>query len=404
MSPTRITPEQLLSFLPDRGSVWLHACSGDSALIRDGLSRPLAAGQDLTITGIFVPGLNRLDHVLAAGGRIRSYFMLPEFAGHEDRVEFLPFSYRDIRLDLRANRPDAALIMVAPPDEDGLCSLGPVQDFLADMWTEIPLIIAHINPAVPRVAGTSIPFARFAAVLEGEQPLCGMKTQSDETALTIAGHAAVRIPQGATLQSGLGKIPEAVLRGLTGHRGLAVHSGLIGDSTLDLLEAGALRPDAPITAGVAIGSQRLYDSLRRPEFRFAGPDLTHDIATLANIDCLVTVNSALEVDLAGQAYAEQAGSRLVSGPGGASDFAAGARGLRSLRILALPATAAGGRVSRIIRPGSASGPVSLGRFETDLVVTEYGVADLRAASTQQRAARLAAIAAPQFRAGLADPA
>lgn len=401
MSPLRITPDQLSSMLPDRGLVWLHGCSGESALLREGLMRPLAAGQDLTFTGIFVPGLNRLDHVLAAGGRVRSYFMLPEFAEHMARVEFLPFSYRDIRLDLRENRPDVALVMVAPPDAEGLCSLGPVQDFLADIWQEIPLIIAHINPAVPRVAGRAIPYARFAAVLEGQQPLMGMSAQSDEVAQAIAAHAAAIIPQGATLQSGLGKIPEAVLRGLCSHRGLAIHSGLIGDSTLDLLEAGALRADAPITAGVAIGSPRLYDSLAQAAFRFAGPDYTHDIATLAAIDCLVCVNSALEVDLLGQAYAEQAGSRLVSGPGGASDFAAGARGLRSMRILALPATAAQGRVSRIIAPNSGAGPVSLGRFDTDIVITEYGVADLRAASPSQRAARLAAIAAPQFRAGLA---
>ncbi|MCV2448379.1 acetyl-CoA hydrolase/transferase family protein [Paracoccus sp. DMF] len=400
MAPLQIGSRDLAGHLPAGARIWLHACSGESALIRDGLEAADLRG--LTFTGIFVPGLNRLAGLLAAGARIESYFMMPEFAGHEAQVDFLPFCYREIRLHLAANPPDAALVMVSPPDEQGLCSLGPVNDFIGDIWPQVPRIIGHVNPLVPRTQGRSIPLDRFHAVVEGEAPLPVSDPGMDEVSARIAALARELVPEGATIQAGLGRTPEAVMRGLTGHRNLSIHSGLIGDSTLDLLEAGALRADAPICAGVAIGSRRLYDAVGRPAFRFAPPSVTHDLAQLAGIGRFVTINSAIEVDLAGNGHAEATRKGLVSGPGGASDFAAGARGLQGLRILVLPATAAGGKISRIVPSGQAPGPVSLGRFDTDIVVTEHGFADLRAASPAQRRERLIAIAAPEHRAELAE--
>lgn len=400
MAPLRIGSRDLAGQLAPGSRIWLHACSGESALIRDGLQAADLRG--LTFTGIFVPGLNRLAGLLAAGARFDSFFMMPEFSGHDAQVRFLPFCYREIRLHLAAHAPDAALVMVSPPDEAGMCSLGPVNDFIADIWPRIPRIIAHVNPRVPRTQGAAIPFDRFHAVIEGEAPLPVSDPGMDEVSARIAALARDMVPEGATIQAGLGRAPEAVLRGLTGHRNLSIHSGLIGDATLDLLEAGALRPEAPICAGVAIGSARLYEAVGRGEFRFAPPSETHDIARLAAIETLVTINSAIEVDLAGNGHAEATPKGLVSGPGGASDFAAGARGLHGLRMLVLPATAAGGRISRIVAPGGATGPVSLGRFDTDIVVTEHGIADLRAATPAERRERLIAIAAPEHRAELAD--
>ncbi|SEI12232.1 acetyl-CoA hydrolase/transferase C-terminal domain-containing protein [Paracoccus alkenifer] len=400
MAPLRIGSHDIAGHIPAGSRVWLHACSGESALIREGLEAADLRG--LTFTGIFVPGLNRLGGLLAAGGRFDSYFMMPEFAGHDAQVRFLPFCYRDIRLHLGALLPDVALVMVSPPDEQGMCSLGPVNDFIADIWPQIPRIIAHVNPLVPRTQGRSIPHDRLHAVIEGESPLPMSNPGTDEVSTRIAALAAGLIPEGAAIQAGLGRAPEAVLSGLTGHRNLSIHSGLIGNSTLDLLDAGALRNDAPIRAGVAIGGARLYDAVGRPEFRFAPPSVTHDLAQLATTGRFVTINSAIEVDLAGNSYAEATPKGPVSGPGGASDFAAGARGLQGLRLVVLPATAAGGRISRIVSPGRANGPVSLGRFDTDVIITEYGIADLRAASPTERRERLIAIAAPEHRDRLAD--
>src|SRR5690606_16702468 len=140
MAPLRIGSHDIAGHLPAGSRIWLHACSGESALIREGLGAADLRG--LTFTGIFVPGLNRLGGLLAAGARIDSYFMMPEFAGHEDKVRLLPFCYRDIRLHLARQLPDAVLVMVSPPDEQGMCSLGPVNDFIADIWPQVPRIIA----------------------------------------------------------------------------------------------------------------------------------------------------------------------------------------------------------------------------------------------------------------------
>jgi len=396
--PPRIQPAELGRYLPESGLCWITGCSGESAAFREGLSGLSRPG--LTFTGIFVPGLNKPAYLLDTGGRVTTFFMLPEFA-RSDRVDFLPLSYRDIRAWFERNTPQSALVTVAPPGADGRCSFGAVADFIADLWERIPTLVGHINPAMPATRGTSgIPLERFAAIIESEQPLAETDPGLDEAATRIAAHAATLIPNGATIQAGVGRVPEAVLRGLTAKRGLAIHSGLIGDSTLHLLRSGALRAEHPVTAGVAIGTRALYDAISGAEFTFRPPSFTHDIATLAAIEGFVSINSAIEVDLDGQARAEATSGGYISGPGGASDFTAGARGRGGLRMVVLPATAAKGTVSRIVRTTDATGPVSLGRFDIDCVVTEHGVADLRGRSHAARRDALLAIADPAHRPSL----
>lgn len=399
MSPPRIPPEALDRYLPRSGLCWLSACSAESGSFRAGLAglrRP-----DLTFTTILVPGLNRPDYLLATGARVATFFMVPELL-RSDRVEYLPLPYREILHWLAANPPRTVLAMVSPPDADGLCSFGPVTDFVADLWQRAEVVIGHVNPAMPRTRGTpGIPYMRFAAVIEAAEALPESDPGSDPVAERIAALAATVIPDGATLQAGIGRIPEAVLRGLTGKRDLAIHSGLIGDSTLHLWRAGALRADNPVTAGVAIGTRALYDAVADPAFRFCPPSVTHDLRNLARLAQFVTVNSAIEVDLDGQVHAEATPRGAISGPGGASDFTAGARAPDGLRLVVLPASAAGGTISRIVRPGAATGPVSLGRFDTDLVITEHGIADLRGRSPAARRAALIAIADPAHRDALA---
>ena len=398
--PETISPGDLGRHLPESGLCWITGCSAESQAFREGLaglSRP-----DLTFTGIFVPGLNKPSYLLDTGARLTTFFMLPELAG-KPGVEFLPLSYRDIRAWFAANPPQAALAMVSPPGPDGRCSFGSVTDFIVDMWERIPVLIAHVNPAMPATRGTpGIPLERFAAVMEVKHPLVESDPGLDEAAIRIARHAATVIPDGVTIQAGVGRVPEAVLRGLTEKRGLAIHSGLIGDSTLHLLRSGALRADNPVTAGVAIGTRALYDAISDPEFTFRPPSFTHDIAVLSRIDGFVTVNSAIEVDLEGQAHAEATSGGYISGPGGASDFAAGARGKGGLRMVVLPSTAAKGAVSRIVNVSDATGPVSLGRFDIDLVVTEHGIADLRGKSRDARRSALIAVADPSHRGALAS--
>ncbi|MEQ8367217.1 MAG: acetyl-CoA hydrolase/transferase C-terminal domain-containing protein [Roseicyclus sp.] len=393
MAPERITPNRIADILPREGRVWLGLCSGETALLREGLIGRTLPG--LTFTGIVVPGLNRLDHVLATGARVTTFFMTPELAGAGAQLDFRPLPYFGIQAYLQDNPPDAAILMLSPPDADGLCSFGTVTDFIADLWPRIPTIIAHINPRMPRTSGTpGIPFERLSAVIEAPQELPEADPGLDEVSERFAAYAATLVPNGATVQAGIGRAPEAVLRGLTGKRDLAIHSGLIGDSAIDLLESGALRDVHPITAGVAIGTRRLYDAVSGAGFRFRPPSFTHDVSTHGMIERLITINSAISVDLDGQVYAEATPKGLVSGPGGASDFAAGARGA-GLRIIVLPSSTA--HSSRIVAPGAGDGPVSLGRFDTDLIVTEHGIADLRGKGPEARRAAMCAIAAPAYR-------
>ena len=289
--------------------------------------------------------------------------------------------------------------MASPPDADGVCSFGPIVDFLAELWPKIPVRIAHINPRLPRVASScSVPFEELTAYVEAEQELLGGADRPDDAVSQAVGESVARfIPDGATIQTGLGKIPTAALRALTGRRSLKIHSGLIPEAVVDLEDSGALAPGVSVTGGVAIGSRRLYDRVGGPAYRFEPVSYTHSERVLAGIDHFVTLNSAMEVDLFGQSYAEAGPSGLMSGAGGASDFARGARAGGGLRIVALPASANRGAVSRIVAPGEGAGPVSLSRMETDVVITEHGAADLRRLDHDERAHALIAIAPPAHR-------
>jgi acyl-CoA hydrolase len=213
----------------------------------------------------------------------------------------------------------------------------------------------------------------------------------------IGAEVARFVSDGATVQIGLGKIPTAALRALKGRRNLKIHSGLIPEAVVDLEEAGALAPGVSVTGGVAIGSRRLYDRVGSAAYRFHPVSYTHSPRVLAEIDIFVALNSAMEVDLFGQAYAEFGPSGFVSGAGGASDFARGARAAGGVRILALAASASRGAVSRILAPGEGGGPVSLSRMDTDVVVTEHGAADLRGLGHDERARALIGIAPPAHR-------
>ena len=388
------------ALLPSDATIWISGCAGESMVLAAKVQNSASKIVSPTYTGIFIGGLNRVQWASSPDARLLTYFLTPEARALGDRCHFLPICYADIRDHLAKNPPQAALFMVAPPDEAGNCSFGTCVDFLADIWPMIPVRIAHINPAMPRTCGDpGIPFDQLTAFIEADQTLLGAEDGAiDPVSAKLAAHTAAIIPDGATLQTGIGKLPGAVFRALTGHRDLAIHSGLIGDAVLDLADAGALRPGLSITAGIAIGSRRLYDRISDPIFTFHGPSVTHDVAVIGNIEKFMAINSAMEVDLFGQSYAELRPDGFQSGPGGALDFARGARLSRGgLRIVVLPSTAKG--LSRIVMP-PGRGPVSLGRMDTDFVITEHGAADMRHRDHKGRAQALIEIAAPEHRPGL----
>lgn len=402
MTPRHLRPGDLATVLPPGGLTLVSSSPAESDLLVAEVAAAGSALGGMTFSGIFVPGLNKATWNAGPQSQVLTFFQTPELKREGQRSRFLPLCYQDVLRHYRHNAPSAALLMCSPPDENGNCSFGAETGFIAALWREIPVRIAHINPLMPRTPGDpGIPFDQLTGYFEGAQPLRTMAGGTDAISETIAALIAPLIPDGSTLQTGLGKIPDAVLRALGGHRDLRMHSGLIGDGALALVRSGAMASGPSALAGVAIGSAELYAGLDDPHFQFRPVTVTHDPATLAQIAGLVTINSAMEVDLYGQVHAEASSRGFMSGPGGAGDYARGARASSGgLRIIALPSSV--GSKTRIIAAGSGHGPVSLSRFDVDLVVTEHGVADLRDLGHEQRAQAVIGIASPDHREDLAQ--
>lgn len=395
-----MSPDEIIAGLPHGARLLAQGGAGESRVLAEALGR--LKRDDLHVTGVWLPGVNRATYGVEHGARVTTFFMTPELKRTGGNVEFLPLPYSEIGPYLRAQHFDACLAMLTPPDADGVCSFGPAVDFLAELWPAIPMRIAQLNPATPRTHGPGIPREALAHIMEHETPLPSAPPErADDTAQAIAAHVAAFIPDGATLQAGIGKLPGACLRAASARRGLRIHSGLIGDWVLDLLDAGALA-DAPIVAGMALGSERLYREAASSRFSFRPASYTHSPLAMSALERFVTLNGALEVDLLGQVYSEAGPGGLTSGPGGALDFARGAKLAGGLRIIALPASAAKGTLSRIVAPGAGKGPVSLTRLDVDVIVTEVGAADLRGLSHDARAERLVAIADPAHQPALAE--
>ncbi|GGF69010.1 4-hydroxybutyrate CoA-transferase [Azorhizobium oxalatiphilum] len=304
-----------------------------------------------------------------------------------------------------ARGADVVLLQAAPPQAGGGYSLGLVNDYAAQAARHARLVIVEVNSDVPWTHDAPLPEG-LANVLfvaaETHAPLDVPPTAMGATEAAIAAHVAELVPERATLQIGIGAVPDTVLAALGQHRDLGLHSGVIGDRAVELIEAGIVtNAHKSIDAGLTVTNAVFGTQLARrhvhanPGIRVRPARYTHGREVLASIDRLVTVNSALEVDLSGQANTEMAGGAYVGGTGGLMDFARAARLSRGGRsIIALPATARKGTVSRIV-PRLAN--VTLPKSDADVVVTEHGVADLRGLSLAERAGRMIAIADPAFR-------
>lgn len=302
---------------------------------------------------------------------------------------------------------DVAMIQVSPVDASGNHSCGLISDYVRAAVDQARVVIAEVNDQVPFTYGETIPAAAIDVAVRVSRPPVEVPaatiTQIDER---IAGHCAVYIGDGAVLQIGVGAVPAAILRQLGDRRDLGVHSGMLGDGLVDLIEAGVITNarkeiDRGVTInGALIGTRRLYDFAHENRaLRMTPTSYTHDAAILGKLSRLVTINSALEVDLTGQVNAEQTGTAYLGGTGGQVDFVrAGARSPGGVALMVLAATARGGTLSRIVP--ALSGPVTTARTEVDVVVTEFGAAELKGQSLAERARRLIAIAHPDFREGL----
>jgi acyl-CoA hydrolase len=269
---------------------------------------------------------------------------------------------------------DVALIQVAPPDEDGNCSLGVGVDYLADALVHARVIIAEVNDRVPRTCGPSVPYERINHAVHTSRELVEAPPAAPgDTERAIAENVAALVRDGDTVQLGVGALPEAILHALRDRRELRFHSGMISDGVLDLIELGAVT--ATVT-GAALGSTRLLDALHEhPGVRFAPVSHTHAQAVLADVGPLIAINSAIEIDLAGNANGEAVGGRAIGAVGGQVDFLRAAAANGGKGILALPAR-------RIV--ARLNGPVTTAHADVDWVVTEHGARSLRGRSDADR--------------------
>ncbi len=395
-----MNPDDVIATLPQGARILVQGGAGESRALAQAVRR--STRTDLSFTGVWLPGVNTETYGAERGVRVTTFFMTPQLKSAGASVEFLPLGYSDIREYLLRQPFDAVMTMLSTPDAAGLCSFGPAIDFIAELWSRAPLRVAHLNPLMPHTNGhPGMTRDALTHVIELEESLfVAPRARADEVSGAIATHFAAFVGDGATLQAGIGKLPGACLGALKEKRDLRIYSGLIGDWALDLLDAGALA-GAPIITGLALGSERLYQEIASPRFEFRPVSHTHAAPALAKLENFVTLNSAVEVDLLGQSYSEAGPDGLASGPGGALDFARGAKLAGGLRVIVLPAATGGGE-PRIVAPNSGKGPVTLSRFDVDVVITEHGAADLRGVGYEERAGRLIAIADERHRAMLLE--
>lgn len=306
----------------------------------------------------------------------------------------------------------AALVMLSAPDADGYCSFGVSAVNMKPACEAAGRVIAEINDQMPRTRGDArIHCSEIDAAVLVSRPLPELaRPVVGEAESAIAAHVARIVPDGATIECGIGAVPDAVLSALTDHRELAVRSGIIGDGVLSLVEHGALRSGAehvaPIATGSILGTRALYEFVDdNPLVEVHDGLWTHDPARISLCERFVAINSAIEIDLTGQVNCEQVGGQQVAGIGGQSDFIRGARMSNGgASIIVMTSTAKAGERSRIVPQLGAGVPVSLPRADVEWVVTEHGAVNLDGLSLQERAAALMSIADPRHVADLQAPA
>jgi acyl-CoA hydrolase len=338
-----------------------------------------------------------------------SYFLSPVTrpAFHARGCELVPNNFSEVpRLLRETTKCSLVLAAASPMDRHGYFSLGTNCDYVAPFIGTVPFFL-EVNERMPRTFGRNqLHRSQVAGWVEVDRPLVGVAPSTPSVVDERIGRlVAERIPNGATIQAGIGSIPNALLAELHGHRDLGVHTELLSDALIALIEGGVvtgtrkrLDPGKVVTT-FALGTQALYDFLHEnPAVEFLPVDHVNDPRVIAEEDCFVSINATTEVDLVGQCASETVGGRYWSSSGGQADFARGAMySPHGMAFVVLPATAAGGTVSRIratLTPGSM---VTTMKNTVDHIVTEHGVADMRGRTISQRAAALIAIADPAFR-------
>lgn len=395
--------------------VVMHAC-GEPSYLLEAMVNNYEAYRDVEIV-----------HMVAMG---KAEYCKPEYDGHfrhnalfvggttrtavaEGRADFTPCFFFEVPGFFHSVLPvDVALVQVTPPDENGQCSLGISVDYTYEAVMSAKTVIAQVNEAMPFTCGRStVPVEKITSFVPHTEPIIELTPPHiGEVERAIGRNVASLVRDGDTLQLGIGAIPDAVLHFLRDKHDLGIHSEMFSDGVVDLVEAGVitnakktLHPGKFVVTFL-MGTRRLYDFAdHNPDVYMAPVDYVNHPQVVAQNDNMVSINSAVQVDLMGQVCAESIGLRQISGTGGQVDFIRGAAQSKGGRaILAFPSTAAHGTASRIVALLDEGAAVTTCRDDVDYVVTEYGVAALKGRTLRQRARALIEIAHPDFRDALKE--
>jgi 4-hydroxybutyrate CoA-transferase len=406
-----MSPDEAVRFITSGMRIFVHGASATPGLLLDALARR-ADLADVTLYHLHTNGPAPFADPVHAG----RFFSVSLFTGpavrhaiEEGRADYVPVFLSDIPALFSSGRIpiDVAFLQLSPPDAHGYCTLGTSIDASLAAARAARHIVAEINAQMPRTHGnTLVPISGVTACVATDHPLHEVPRPVITPVEDAIGEQVARlVPDRATLQMGIGAIPDAALRRMTDKHDLGVHTEMFSDGIVDLVEAGIVTNrykkvhPGRIATSFVMGTRRLYDFVNdNPFVEFFPCDHTNDTAVIRKNDNMVAINSAIEIDLSGQVVADSIGFRIFSGIGGQMDFIRGAAlSTGGKPIIALPSTAAGGRVSRIasaLQPGAG---VVTTRGHVHWVVTEYGAVDLFGRSLRQRADALISIAHPDFR-------
>ena len=407
-----MTPERAVQMVRSGDRVYVHPGCATPIVLVDALLKRAGPLRDVEIL-----------HMLTLGN---ADYTLPQYEGHfrhnglflgenvrdavgAGRADYTPIFLSEIEaLFCSGEMPlDVVLLQTSPPDEYGYVSLGLSIDCTLTAARCARTVIAEVNQRMPRTFGdTFLHVSKLSAIVETSRPLLEMQP-APFTALQrrIGENVASLVPDGATLQCGIGGIPDAVLACLTGKHDLAIHSEMCSDGVMPLVEAGIINGErktlhpGKIVAGFVLGTEELFRFVHdNPIFEFHPIRYVNDPFVVARNERMVAINSAIQVDLTGQVCADSIGTRPYSGFGGQVDFIRGAaRSKGGKPIIALPSTAKANLVSRIVPVLDPGAGVVTSRADVHYVVTEYGIAYLHGKTLRQRAEALIAIAHPRFR-------
>ena len=404
--------DSALSSIKSGHRIYLGGGAGVPITLIDGLIRRAPVLRNVEITHILTfADAPYVQPEYADSFRHNALFIGPSVrdAVQEGRADFtpvflseIPSLFRDGTLPI-----DVALVSLSPPDEHGFCSFGVEVGTTKPAAESARVIIAEINKQAPRTLGDSfIHVSRLSHIVEADYPIPeAPQGGTSDLHLQIGQYIADLIPDGATLQMGIGNIPDAVLHNLGSHKDLGVHTELFSDGVIDMVEAGVITcakktfHPGKIVAGFLFGTKRLYDFVdNNPLIELHPTDYVNDPFNIAQNEKMVAINSALQVDLTGQVCADSLGTHFYSGVGGQVDFIRGAgRSKSGLPIIAFASTTRDESITRIVPMLTPGAGVVTTRNDVHYVVTEYGVASLHGKTVHQRVQELIGIAHPKFR-------